>query len=88
METLIAKQNNQVDECLARRGNTKIIALYNAGYHLSFLLAFLRFKCKDNPEERIQVNKRMRACAKELKTCATKLDIDLSEELEKATNVK
>ena len=30
----------------------------------------------------------MRACAKELKTCATKLDIDLSEELEKATNVK
>ena len=27
----ISKQSNQVDECLARRGNTNIVTSYNAG---------------------------------------------------------
>ena len=88
METFITEQNNQVDECLARRGNIPIVTLYNAGYQSSFLSAFLAFKCEDNPEEKVQVNERVRTCAEELGTCATKLGIDLSEELEMAMNVK
>ena len=88
MEKFITEQSNQVDECLARRGNICIITLYNAGYQFSFLSAFLAFKCEDNPEERIQVNERVRTCAEKLGTCATELGIDLSEELEKAMNVK
>ena len=88
METFITKQSNQIDECLARRGNMHIITLYNASHQMTYLLAFLTFKWEDNPEERIQVHERIRTCANELEECATKLDIDLSVELEKAMNVK
>ena len=87
METLITEQINQIDDCLARRGNM-YITLYNACCQLSYLMACLTFKCKDNPEERIQVNESIRTCAKKLESCAAELDIDLSEELEKATNIK
>ena len=88
MEIFITKQSNQVDECFARRGNMCIITLYNAGYQFSFLSVFLTFKCKDNPEERIQVNESIRTCAGKLKSYANELGIDLSEELERAMNVK
>ena len=88
METFIVKQSNQVDECLARKGNMHINTLYHASYQMAFFFAFLTFKCEDNPQQTIQASERVLTCAEKLQECATELNIDLSEELEKAKNVK
>ena len=88
MKTFINKQLNHVEECLVRRGNVHIHTLHAAGNKTSNLINILMLKVSDNPDKKRLKNEHIQGIAKQLKSLATMLGIDLSEELETAMNVK
>ena len=89
METFFTRHDAHVQECITKVGNHHITLLFYASYYMKQLHINVLLKCDNHPDQNIHVlNQDIQNCAKQLQIIANDLDIDLSEELEKAKNAK
>ena len=89
METFFIRHDTHVQECITKIGNPHITRLFYTSYYITCLRMHVRIKCDNRPDQNVhELNEDIQHFANQLQRFADTLDVDLSEELEKAKNAK